>query len=106
VTELHRSISACSYQSVQWLSKNSSKINLQIVSTSKVDCRKSSNCLDVRESGPLNLGFSREQLMKRLNNLVKTAIKNFNGDVEVRVKNFIGTWSASNVLQLLLDINE
>lgn len=108
IQEIHPSISSCSLESFQFkLSENSSKTNLVVPNSSTAsindDVRKLRNIVStlniskninvdrfVREDCG-DLPFTRSQLMRRLNNLVKMSYKNFNGDVEVRknINNFL-----------------
>lgn len=102
ITELHKSISNVSFEESFMLvnSQRSSKANflLNAPSTSSVSLYvneenivelpisedipnddKNSNCQDL---DALNIGFTRIQMKKRLDNLVKRAMKYFKGDAE------------------------
>lgn len=98
VTELHKSISNISFDSFLLVnSQRSSKANflLNAPSTSYTSIfvneenfiefpkdDKNSNCEDL---DVLNIGFTRNQMKKRLDNLVKRAMKFFKGDAEVEI---------------------
>ena len=103
VTELHKSISNVSFESFLLVnSQRSSKANflLNAPSTSyasicvneenfiEIPTRdfpnddKNSNCDDL---DVLNIGFMRNQMKKRLDNLVNRAKKFFKGDAEVKI---------------------
>lgn len=97
-TELHKSISNISFDSFLLVnSQRSSKANflLNAPSTSYTSIfvneenfiefpkdDKNSNCEDL---DVLNIGFTRNQMKKRLDNLVKRAMKFFKGDAEVEI---------------------
>ena len=97
IKEIHRSVSSSSDESVQNFQLNNlSTTNLLLVPTSSstsfnenVKCHK--DVLSSTDQTYVNndededdFGFTRSELIRRLQNLVKLAHKNFNGDVEVR----------------------
>lgn len=98
IKEVYKTVSSSSTESFSNLNPdNSSKTNLLLVPTSSstsfnenAKCHKdvlsSAECAQThvnKDDDKYELGFTRSELRRRLQNLVKLAHKNFNGDVEV-----------------------
>lgn len=97
VQDLQRSVSTASFTSLQMSTqlKNSSKTNLLIASVSACSVLETPQFTALHESQPVSVkstffSFTRDDLQKRLQNLVKKSIKkNYNCDVEVILQNLI-----------------
>jgi hypothetical protein len=98
IKEIYKTVSSSSNESFSNLNPdNSSKTNLLLVPSSSStsfnenakchrDVLSSADCAQIhdnKDDDKFELGFTRSELKQRLQNLIKQAHKNFDGDVEV-----------------------